>query len=248
MTVSRRAGFLPAFVLPSVLMATAPVGAALAQDGKPREVVSTISSGYFDDYLMLAVDGKAKTLSGYYNDGKCRFVFRDALSPTALYQRSELGEAYVVDSWDPAHPDRHFTTTLYSKTPDGYRSQLTLEPGPRDENRPKACRDRISLDRSSWVSESFYDVAVVRKRGARVFTIARAGEKPTPAPRKDRLPPPGTGVWIDRTYSAAFSPKGFVRLNWYDPPGTPHGGYVRQQDLYPSQPLPQRDGGDQAAQ
>jgi hypothetical protein len=125
-------------------MATAPAGAALAQDGKPHEVVSTISSGYFDDYLMLAVDGKAKTLSGYYNDGKCRFVFRDALSPTELYQRSELGEAYVVDSWDPAHPDRHFTTTLYSKTPDGYRSQLTLEPGPRDENRPKACRDRIS--------------------------------------------------------------------------------------------------------
>jgi hypothetical protein len=248
MIVSRRAKFISALILPSVLIGTMLSGLALAQAEKPGEKAITISGGYFDDHLMLAVNTEGKTLSGYYDDGKCRFIFRDALSPTVLYQRSELGEAYAVDSWDPDHPDRHFTTTLYSKTPNGYRDQLTLEPGPRDENRPKACRDRISLDRSSWVSESFYDVAVVRKRGARVFTIARAGEKPTPAPRKDRLPPPGTGVWIDRTYSAAFSPKGFVRLNWYDPPGTPHGGYVRQEDLYPSQPLPPRDSGDEAAQ
>jgi hypothetical protein len=238
MSVSRRAKFISAFILPSVLMGTTLDGEALAQEGKSREIVSTISGGYFDDYLMLAVDEKGKTLSGYYNDGKCRFIFRAALSPTQLDQRSELGEAYVVDSWDPAHPDRHFTTKIYSKTPNGYRNQLTLEPGSRDENRPKTCRDRISLDRSSWVSESFYDVGVVRKRGARVFTIARAGEKPTPAPRKDRLPPPGTGVWIDRTYSPAFSPEGFVHLGWYDPPGTPHGGYVRQTDLYAPQPLP----------
>jgi hypothetical protein len=238
MTVSRGAKFISAFLLPGVLIGTTLGGEALAQAGKPPEKAITISGGYFDDYLMLAVDEKGKTLSGYYNDGKCQFIFRDALSPTELYQRSELGEAYAVDSWDPAHPDRHFTTTLYSKVHDGYRSQLTLEPGSRDENRPKACRSRISLDRSSWVSESFYDVGVVRKRGARVFTIARAGEKPTPAPRKDRLPPPGTGVWIDRTYSPAFSPEGFVHLGWYDPPGTPHGGYVRQKDLYASQPLP----------
>lgn len=238
MSVSHRAGFISAFILSGVLMGTTLDGEALAQEGKPRKKAITISGGYFDDYLMLAVDEKGKTLSGYYNDGKCRFTFRDALSPTELDQRSELDEAYVVDSWDPTHPDRHFTTKIYSKTPDDYRSQLTLEPGFRDENRPKACRNRISLDRSSWVSASFYDVGVVRKRGARVFTIARAGEKPTPAPREDRLPPPGSGVWIDRTYSPAFSPEGFVLLGWYDPPGTPHGGYVRQKDLYPSPPLP----------
>ncbi|HWW28312.1 MAG TPA: hypothetical protein VNZ85_20680 [Caulobacter sp.] len=238
MIVSRRAKVLSALVLAHALIGSALGGQALAQEGKPGAIVSTIRGGYFDDYLMLAVDEKGKTLSGYYNDGKCRFIFRDALSPVELYQRSELGEAYAVDSWDPARPDRHFTTTLYSKVKDGYRSQLTLEPGLSDENRPKACRRRITLDRSSWVSESFYDVGVVRRRGARVFAIERAGEKPKPAARKDRLPPPGAGVWIDRTYSPGFSPEGFVYLGWYAPPGTPHGGYVRQQDLYASQPLP----------
>lgn len=238
MTVSRRAKFMSAFILPSVLVGTMLGGQALALEEKSGEKAITISGGYFDDYLMLAVDEKGKTLSGYYNDGKCRFIFRDALSPTELYQRSDFGEAYVVESWEPAHPDRHFTTEIYSKARDGYSSQLTLEPGDRDENRPKACRTRISLDRSSSIGDSYYDVGVVRKRGARVFTIKRAGEKPTPAPRKIRLPPPDTGVWINRTYSAAYSPKGFANLAWYDPTGASHGGYVRQGDLYASQPLP----------
>jgi hypothetical protein len=238
MTVSRRARFMAAFILPSVLAATMLGGEALAQAEKPGEKAITISGGYFDDYLMLAVNKDGKTLSGYYNDGKCRFIFRDALSPTELYQRSDLGEAYAVDSWDPAHPDRHFSTQIYSKARDGYSSQLTLEPGDRDENRPKACRTRISLDRSSSISDAYYDVGVVRKPGAQVFKITRAGRKPTPAPPKDRLPPPGTGVWINRTYSAAFSPKGFASVAWYDPTGTPLGGYVRQGDLYPSQPRP----------
>ena len=238
MMVSRRAKFISALILPSVVIGTMLGGQALAQAEKSGEKAITISGGYFDDYLMLAVNKAGNTLSGYYNDGKCRFIFRDALSPTELYQRGDFGEAYVVDSWEPAHPDRHFTTQIYSRARDGYNSQLTLEPGDRDENRPKACRTRISLDRSSSISDSYYDVGVVRKRGAQVFTITRSGEKPTPAPRKDRLPPPGTGVWINRTYSAAFSPKGFANLAWYDPPGTPRGGYVRQGDLYASQPLP----------
>ncbi|KRA71875.1 hypothetical protein ASD89_13095 [Caulobacter sp. Root656] len=248
MIVARAVKLMAALILPGALVGTMLGGSSQAKEEKPRETASTLTSGYFDDYLMLAVNEAGKTLSGYYNDGKCRFVFRDALAPVELYQRRELGEAYTVDSWDPAHPDRHFTTTLYSKARDGYRSQITLEPGEGDENSPRYCRSRITLDRSSWVGESFIDVGVVRKRGARVFTIAHAGEKLTPAPRENRLPPPGDGVWIAKTYSRAFSPEGFVYLNWYDPPGTPHGGYVRQEDLYPSPPLPQRDGGDETAQ
>jgi len=236
MITSRGVRFIRPLILASLLAGTMLGVKAIAQEGGSREIAVTIDGGYFDDYLMLAVDTKAKRLSGYYNDGKCKFIFRDMLSPVELYQRPELGEAYAVDSWDPARPARHFTTTLYSKARGGYRSQITLEPGSSDEDGPRDCRGRITLDRSSWVGESFIDVGVVRKRGARVFTIAHAGEKLTPAPRENRLPAPGHGVWIAKTYSRAFSPEGFVYLNWYAPSGAPIGGYVRLKDLYASPP------------
>jgi hypothetical protein len=238
MMVSRRARFMSALILLGVLIGTMLGGEVLAQEEKKGEIVRTLSGGTFDSYLMLAVDEKGKTLSGYYNDGKCRFIFRDALSPFVQYQRSELGETYVVASWDPAHPDRHFTTTIYSKARNGYRSQLTLEPGYRDENRPKACHDRISLDRAEWVPTNFLEVGVMRKRGARLVPITSPGRKPKPVSRKDRLPPPGVGVWIVRPESPDFCPTGFVYLYWYVPRGTPHDGCVRQKDLYASQPLP----------
>lgn len=48
---------------------------------------------------------------------------------------------------------------------------------------------------------------------------------------KARLPR-DTGVWITKTYSAAWSFPGFVEIHWYNPPGTPHLGYVRERDLY----------------
>lgn len=44
--------------------------------------------------------------------------------------------------------------------------------------------------------------------------------------------PRDTGVWITKTYDAAWSRPGFTEINWYDPPGTPHGGYVRTSDLH----------------
>lgn len=40
------------------------------------------------------------------------------------------------------------------------------------------------------------------------------------------------GDWSIRTYGAAWSPPEMVLISWYDPPGTPHGGYVRPRDLY----------------
>jgi hypothetical protein len=52
---------------------------------------STLLSGDFDDYLMLAADPEAKALSGYYDDGKCRFAFRGSRTPIELYQRSDFG-------------------------------------------------------------------------------------------------------------------------------------------------------------
>jgi hypothetical protein len=43
-------------------------------------------------------------------------------------------------------------------------------------------------------------------------------------------------VWVARIYSAAYTRAGFVYVNWYDPPGTPQGGYVHERDLYPLPP------------
>jgi hypothetical protein len=205
----------------------------MANEAQPVKMVSTISSGNFDDYLMLAVDDEGKSISGYYNDGLCRIAFHGALTPITLYQRSDFGEAYEVDAWDPKRPDRRFTTVIYSRAIGSYRDQLTLEPSQDRESSAKECRHRITLDRSNSVSQSFIGVGVVRTPNAPLFQIMRSGDSPKRSRDKLRLPPPNTGVWISRTYLPAAATKGFVYLNWYSPPGTPHGGYVRQRDLYP---------------
>ena len=207
-------------------------GPAIAQDRPATAMVSTLLSGNFDDYLMVAANHTANVLSGYYNDGKCRFAFHGALTPVEQYQRRDFGESYEIESWDPRRPERTFVTIIYSRARGGYSTQLTLEPGQRDINRPQGCRWRITLDRMNWVSESFLEVRVVRESKASVFDIKRSGEPPTlPVPHR-HLPPEGSGVWVAKTYSAAYTPKGFVYLNWYDPPGTPRGGYVRDHALY----------------
>lgn len=194
---------------------------------------STLFGGNFDDYLMLAIDRNTHTIDGYYNDGKCQFAFRDSLSPTTLYQRSDFGEAYIVDSWNPVRPAKHFTTTIYSRAKDGYQAQLTLEPGQGNAARPSRCRARITLDRSDHAD--FVGVRVVRRLHAPLFRIGHGGKLKLAMhlAHLDRVPPPGTGVWAARTYSAAYSPKGYVYTNWYAPSGTPRGGYIRSRDLYP---------------
>jgi hypothetical protein len=209
-----------------VLMAAAPAW------GDEPATASTLLSGDFDDYLMIAADPEAKMLSGYYDDGKCRFAFRGARTPIELDQRSDFGEAYSVDSWEPSQPQRRFTTTVYSRAKGGYQTQLTLEPGQGDANRPPGCRSRISLDRADNVGD-YKAVRVIRSPHAPVFTITGNGKATKVVLSKKRPPKPGSGVWVARTYSAAYSPKGLVAIGWYSPPGTPHGGYVRERDLYP---------------
>ena len=209
---------------------------ATAEDKVPPK--PTLFSGYFDDYLMVAANADARMLSGYYDDGKCRFAFRGPLVPTELYQRRDFGEAYMVDSWDPAFPARRFTTEIYSRAIGGYQTQITLEPGQRDPNRPRACRWRISLDRAGNVSNSFVAVRVVRTPQAKLVNITGVittprGKVPRIVASRTRPPKVGTGVWVNQTYSRVYSPRGLVYLNWYDPSGTVHGGYIRERDLYP---------------
>jgi hypothetical protein len=217
-------------------------GSGLAAQASEPKITPTLYSGYFDDFLMLAAHQETGMLSGYYDDGKCRFAFRGKLTPIELYQRSDFGEAYSVQSWEPAHPDRLFNTTLYSRSRDGYQGAITLEPGNNDAARPSACRWRITLDRASNVSNSFLGVRVVRKSRPTVFDIVPAGTSVKLVLKRQKPLRQGTGVWAVETYSPAYAPKGFVSINWYDPPGTPQGGYVKEDALHP---LPKVDeGGD----
>jgi hypothetical protein len=225
--------FLWAMAMPFVGQAIFSATVAAAAEVPAQPTKSTLYSGDFDDFLMLAADDEAHSLSGYYNDGKCRFSFWDSLTPIELYQRRDFGEAYSVQSWDPAHPERIFTTTLYSRARGGYQEQITLEPGQDHANRPTACRWWITLDRSDNVSNSYFGVRVVRKDRPRVFDIVSAGGTTRMIAVRRKPLRTATGVWAARTWSAAYSPAGYTHIAWYDPPGTPQGGYVRDGDLFP---------------
>jgi hypothetical protein len=213
----------------------ATMGLAMQTQGAPSK--PTLHGGYFDDFLMLAADQEAGLLAGYYDDGKCRFAFRDQLKPIELYQRRDFGEAYQVQSWEPASPDRRFTTTIYSRSRGGYQGSITLEPDRNSPSRPAACRFRITLDRASNISLGFFGVRVIRKSRPTVFDIVPAGDTVKMVVKRQKPLRRGTGVWAVRTSSPAYSPDGFIYINWYDPPGTPQGGYVRERDFFPLPPL-----------
>ncbi len=214
---------------------SATMGLAAQKPDTPTK--STLYSGDFDDFLMIAANHETGLLSGYYDDGKCRFAFRDTLTPVELDQRRDFGEAYIVQSWEPAHPDRLFTTTLYSRSRDGYQGAITLEPGRNDATRPAACRWRITLDRAGNVSADYLGVRVVRKSRPKVFDYAAVRKSARMVPKRQKPLRQATGVWAAPTYLPAAATRGFVYLNWYDPPGTPQGGYVRESDLYPLPPI-----------
>lgn len=202
-------------------------------DAIANEPVPTLLSGEFEERLMIAGDPETGFLSGYYRDRSCRFFFRGPYKPVALAQRSDLGEAYEVPSWEPSHPDKTFATALYSRARNSYNDQITLEPGPDDANRPQACRWRITIDRAAYVSNAFIGVRVIASTHARIFDVIADTQQARIMPQKNISLRRGTGVWVAKTYGAAWSPAGYVHINWYDPPGTPHGGYVRERDLYP---------------
>lgn len=221
-----------------LLMAVSALTPSPAPAQAPAVIGPGLLSGYFDDYLILAADRDGRVLSGYYDDGACRFAFSDALTPVELYQRRDLGEAYSVRSWDPAQPTRVFNTQIYSRARGGFNESITLEPGSRDPNRPSACRSRITLDRASHVSNSFVAVRVVRKSRPAIFRVLReGGATRILRDRSQRPPKRSAGVWVDRVSPSAAAPAGYIYLNWYDPPGTPQGGYIRERDLYPVPPI-----------
>ncbi len=204
-------------------------GPAVAADG-PAQV--TLTSGTFNGTVSLAVDSDRRLLSGYFDDGRCRFQFDGPLQPVALPQRSELGEAYSLRGWDPRTPERSFSVALYTLARGGFRDQLTIEADDRDPNRPAACRWRTSLDRDSWVSSSFIGVRVVSARHAKVSAGKPDGDGVRLERSTEAAVPRGTVVWVGKTYSPGWNLPGLVQANWYQPVGTPHGGYLREADLY----------------
>ncbi len=203
---------------------------AIAAAADPQ---STLESGAFgDERLILAANREAGTLSGYFRDGRCRLFFTGQLKPVTQHQRADLGESYELESRDPRRPGTTFTTTLYSRARGGFNDQVTLEPAPDDANRPAACPWRISLDRAGHVSNDLIGAAVVVRSHPQLFELAEVKEGLRLVPHGRAALPRFSGVWITRTYGAAWSPPGMVRITWYDPPSTPHGGYVRERDLY----------------
>ncbi|MGE3744300.1 MAG: WG repeat-containing protein [Sphingomonadaceae bacterium] len=194
----------------------------------------TVQSGVFgDERLILAADTDSATLSGYYREGHCRVFFQGALQPVTQYQRPDLGESYEIQSWDPRKPEAVFTTTLYSRARGGFNDQITLEPEPDDANRPSACPWRISLDRAGHVGNSLIGVGVVARSHPQLFELEAAGDTLRPVSAGRAKLERDSGVWVTKTYGMAGSPPGMIRITWYDPPGTPRGGYVRAGDLYP---------------
>ncbi len=194
---------------------------------------STLFSGEFDAVLRIAADHEGKRLSGYYDDGKCRFAFGGVLKPVLLYMTPDYGEAYEIEGWNPATPQRRFSLQIYSMARGGYQDLVSLRLGGGDTPTTSKCRWRMTLDRANNVASSFLAVRVVRNARPKIYDILKAGDPPRLQPRSKARPAKGSAVWAAKTYSEAYSPKGFVYLNWYPADGPPQGGYIREQDLYP---------------
>lgn len=190
----------------------------------------TIHGGFYDDYLMISADPETKLLSGYYNDGRCRFYFRTALQPTLLFQRSDYGEAYIAEAWVPGKEKRKFSVEIYSIAKGGFNSQITLRPG---EEKPKACRDRISLDFAYDVGNWLIDIRVLRTKRPALYQIKKVGAQYKLVRDRRHFPVrPNSSVWVSKTYSENYSPKGYVLIGWHAN-GAIRMAYVREQSLYP---------------
>lgn len=234
-----------AMLMHGAIAASVFITANLPASAAPSE--ATLLSGEFgDERLIVAADPETKTVSGYYRDGECRVFFHDSLTPTSLYQRDDLGEAYRVRSWDPEAPTKIFSSEIYSRARGGYNDQITLEPNSDDATGPGRCRWRVSLDRAAHVSNAFIGVRVIRNKSARLFDVIVEGDVRRIIPQRTAPPLRGTGVWVTKTYGAAWSVKELVRISWYAPSGTPHGAYIRDEDLYPVLARHQEDGPDEA--
>lgn len=193
---------------------------------------STLFSGTFDGVLSIAADDQGKRLSGYYKDGKCRFAFGGALKPVLLFGTPDYGEAYELEGWNVDTPERRFTVEAFSKARGGFQELITLRLGGGDPSTTSKCRSRLTIDRAGNMSSVFIAVRTVRSARPQIYEILNEGAQPSPQPRGATRPTKGDVVWVTRPSSRAYSPTGFVAINWYPSEGPPKGGYVRERDLY----------------
>ncbi len=207
----------------------------------PTPMESTLFSGEFDSVLKVAADHDGKRLSGYFDDGKCRFAFGGALKPHLLYMTPNYGEAYEIEGWNPSTPEKRFSIEVYSLARDGFQSLISMRFGGGDTPTTSKCSWRRTLDRANNMSNSFIAVRVIRTPHPQIYDLMKAGEPPRQQPRGSTRPAKGHGVWVSKTYGKDWSPEGFVMINWYPEDGPPRGGYIREKDLYA---LPREGQGD----
>ncbi|OMJ32999.1 hypothetical protein BSZ14_05185 [Sphingomonas sp. Sph1(2015)] len=197
----------------------------------------SLSTGTFGEpggSLMIAVNGEAGRFSGYYDGGRCRFALRGSLVPISVERFAVYPEGYEAEGWVPDHPERVFPVTLYSQVPNGYRQQITLEPG-GSGTRPPGCPSRFTLDRAGSNADLLTDVRVVKPGPIRVYDFRIRGKRGIVVRALRRPPRPWSGVWISRTFSPAYRPAGYLYANWYVD-GAPKAAYVRPRSLFPVPP------------
>jgi hypothetical protein len=214
------------------LLSTAPTRA--------QDTSITLSSGTFEQ-LMLVADRESKILSGYYRatrgSGECRLALRGPLVRASLGQRSSVGEGYSVEVWDPRRSHARLTAEIFSLTREGFTQQLILS---IRDGLSTACRAAdtfdhgwgASLNRYNWVSNSFIGVRVVRSKRARLYDLVKVDGVLRRVRIRVRAPRRHDGVWVEKTHSPEYSPRGMVRIAWYEV-GAPRAAYVHEWELYP---------------
>jgi hypothetical protein len=217
-------------IISAITLSCSALSLSAADVAVPLE--STLFSGEFDGVLWVAADHDGKRLSGYFKDGKCRFAFGGALKPVFLYQARDFGEAYEVEGWNPATPEKRFSIEVYSMARNGFQGLISLRFGGGDTPTTSKCGWRRTLDRANNMSNSFIAVRIVRKSHPRIYDLVKPGDPPLLKLQTKDWPAKGSAVWVTRSYSDGYSPKGFVNINWYPPEGPPKGGYIREHDLY----------------
>ncbi len=193
---------------------------------------ATVSGGAFDRGLLIGVDADAGTISGYLHDGACRLAFSGKLTPVELDQRSDFGEAYVLDTWVPGQSAPRFQTEVYSIANGSFARQITLEPS-RDAL-PGACPDRMSLDRRYDVGNSYVAVRVLKQSRAPLYQTKQTPQGLEMVRDTSVRPPKAdVGVWVSKTYRPVDQTRGYVYIAWYEADGTSRAAYVREASLYP---------------
>jgi hypothetical protein len=223
------------------LVASALNALAVAPASAQRDTTSTLYSGDFEQ-LMLVADHDAKVISGYYHTWRggreCRLALHGPLKRADMGQRSSVGEGYYVDAWDPMHPELPLGAEIFSIAREGFSAQLILS---MSSGGPRGCRNAASfgngygaaLNRWNAVS-SFIGVRAVRVSRMRLYDLKKVrGVLRLVRDRRYQAPLRHTGIWVQKTYSPEYAPRGFVSIAWYDG-GAPRSAYVRESALYPA--------------